>query len=184
MGRRMLTAAMVAFAAVPACGGAEESSEAGAAHGGEEADNAPQSFTVRLDSETTAENVIPQIVIAGRGQLAAMCEAAQPGAWVRILNPLASGAYTDVLCTSVLDGDGPTGEASAALVSDESDGPIGTVQQKWSPFGLACSVLTMGAGLVASYALCPRATNPDDKKNCDYVTAGGLSGLGLLCFLL
>jgi hypothetical protein len=165
---------MVACAAMPACGGVEESSEAGVPHA------APQSFTVGLDAATTTENVIPQILAGGRGQLAVMCEAAQPGASVRIFNPLVAGASADVSCASVLDGDGSTGEASAALVSDESDGPIGTVQQKLTPIGLGCGVFMLGAALYANHVLCahPTAEQPD---KCRLVSELGLGTLGVAC---
>lgn len=182
MHRKIAMVGVLVAVSAAGCGGAEESSEPGTPYGGDEADNAPQRFTVRLDRATTAENVIPQIVAAARGPLASMCEE-HPGASLRIMNPLASEAYQDVPCTSVLGGDSATGEANAALVSDENDGPIGTVQQKWSPFGLVCSALTIGSSLVANYALCPKAINPTDEKHCRWVSDGGFGTLSFLCFL-
>jgi hypothetical protein len=173
MGRRMWTAGMVASVALPACGGAEESSEAGAT------DAVPQSFTVGLDPATTPENVIPQIVAAGHDQLAILCES-RPDGSVRIVHPLASDAYTDVSCASVIDVDGSTGETSAAVVSKEPDEPIGTAQQKLTPIGLGCGIFMLGAGLFANHVLCahPRADQPD---KCRLVSELGLGSLGVAC---
>src|SRR4051812_16955803 len=64
---------------------------------------APDVYQVPLAADTTAENVVPQIVEAGRAELAAVC-AQTPGAAVRVLNPLASGDYVDVPCSALLDG--------------------------------------------------------------------------------
>jgi hypothetical protein len=180
MNRRIATVGMIVAVAAVGCGGADESGESGTPYGVEEADSARQTFTVRLDRATMAENIIPQIVAAARGQLAPMCEE-HPGASLHIMNPHASEAYQDVPCTSVLGGDGATGEVSAALVSDEADGPIGTVQQKLSPFTLACGLLVGGAGLFATYALCPAAKTPESARNCGYVTNGGLFATGIMC---
>src|SRR5262249_52928952 len=150
--------------------------DTGATRGQEPAEIAPQSFTVWMDPKTTtAENVVPRITAAAHGQLAAVCEGAEPGASVRIINPI-SGADGSVSCASLVDGDGATGEAGAALFDMESDAVLG-----WTPVGLACGILTVGAGLVAAYALCPHATKPRDKKDCDYVTAGGFTTLSILC---
>jgi hypothetical protein len=49
-----------------------------------------QSFEVQLSRDVTAETVIPAIVEAARGQLAAVCEVT-PGVAFRISNPLALG---------------------------------------------------------------------------------------------
>jgi hypothetical protein len=137
------------------------------------------SFTVPLDPETTDENMTPQIVAAGRGPIAAMCEAV-PDASVRIFSPLASGAYEDISCASVLDRGESTGEASAALLTDEGDGPIGTAQQRWSPFGLGCTIATGLAYLFASRVLCahPKAERPEACRN---VTDAGFFGIGVMC---
>ena len=75
-------------------------------------------------------------------------------------------------------------QQSSGPVSEESDEPIGAAEQPWSPFGLACGVITLGSGLVSTFALCPRARNPHDRRGCDYLTAGGFTGLGLLCVFI
>lgn len=138
------------------------------------------SFTVMLPRDITAETVIPAIVAAGHAELAAGCEGT-PGAMIRILNPLAPDAFALVSCSSVLGGFDTTSAASAMFINDGRDGSIGTVQQKWSPFGLGCTLAVGAAALVATYALCPRATNPQDEKYCGYVTNGGFTGLGVMC---
>src|SRR5512132_1452227 len=60
-----------------------------------------RSFEVQVPRDVTAETVIPALVEASRGELAVVC-AATPGASIRIMNPLASGTFEDVSCTSVL----------------------------------------------------------------------------------
>jgi hypothetical protein len=170
---------MAMLAILSGCGDVEQTSNTEAVHGVEQADI---SFTVPLDPATTGENITPQIVAAGHGQIVAMCEA-EPGASVRIFSPLAYGAYEDISCASVLDGDEATVEASAALVTDENDGPIGTVQQRWSPFGLGCTVATGLAWLFASRVLCdhPKAERP---KACRNVTDAGFLGVGVMCVFM
>jgi hypothetical protein len=132
-----------------------------------------KSFAVRLDRATTADNVIPQIVAAGHEQLDAACEAAQPGASVRIFNPLASGAYQDVSCASVLGGDGSTGEASAALVSNVSDEPIGTAPQKLTPLAIVCVLGGLAVNAITQYG-CER-NYPNDLA-CPWVSTVGSWG--------
>jgi hypothetical protein len=139
-----------------------------------------QSFEAQLPGDITAETVIPAIVAAGRVELAAACATA-PGASIRVMNPLASSAFEDVSCSSVLQSLESTAATSASFTGNDSDGPIGTAQQKWSPFGVGCTVAVGLAALVATYALCPRATNPQDEKHCGYVTNGGFTGLGVMC---
>ena len=178
-----IVVAIAALVGLPACGATEESSEASTERDSkEETAIVPQSFVVELDRTTTAEEAIPQLLKAARHQLAAAC-ADYPMATIRVFNPLASGAYTDVPCASVLSGNDAAGEASAALMNDEVDGPIGTAQQRWSPFGLTCSILTIGSGLVANWALCPRVTNRRDERRCRIWSDAGFSSLGFLCFL-
>jgi hypothetical protein len=181
MNRKFATVGIILVMAAVGCGGADESGEPGTPYNGDEAGNAPQSFTVRLDRGTTAENVIPQIVAAARGQLAPMCEE-HPGASVRIFAPLASNAYTDVPCSSALADDGANGEASAALVISESDGSIGQAQQKLGPISfLMCGLFAGGSTLFTTYVLCPRARTERDRANCGHVSAGGGFALGILC---
>src|SRR4051812_37019259 len=85
-------------------------------------------FEVSLTANTTSENVIPQIVEAGHDELAAAC-ASNPTASIRIFNPLASGSYADVTCSTVLAGGEFIGQASEALTSGGEH--VGQVQQKW-----------------------------------------------------
>lgn len=166
---------MAALAVVPGCGGAEQSSDA------ERHDIAPQSFVVELDRATTAEDAIPQILRAGRPQLATVCEE-QPDASVRIFNPLASEAYTDVSCASVLDGSSATGEASAALHTDEKDGPTDEARQEIGPISfLMCGLFTGGTLLTTRYAICPRARNARSRQNCDDVGLWGGIAMGVVC---
>lgn len=142
-----------------------------------------QRFEVQLPRDVTVEAVVPAIVAAGHAELAAACES-MPGAAIRILNPLASGSYEDVSCASVLEGDASSAATGGALASDECDGPIGTVQQKWSPFGLGCTIAVGAAVLFSTYVLCPRARTPQDEKYCGYVTNGGFAGLGVACVFM
>lgn len=144
---------------------------------------APLAFEVWLRDDTTLETVIPQILAAGQDQLAAACHE-YPGTSIRVFNPLASGDYVDVPCTSAPIGNELNGEASAALTRDPRDERIGLSQQKLSPVGFVCSALMFGSGLIGTYALCPRATNPQDERNCGHVSNFGFGGLGFLCFLL
>jgi hypothetical protein len=52
---------------------------------------ASKTFVAPTSSTTTAGTVIPQIIAAGREQLAAAC-VVNPGASIRIINPLVSGS--------------------------------------------------------------------------------------------
>lgn len=170
--------ALAALMGAPACGAADEATEVQADRDGAEVP--PRSFYLELDEATTAESVIPQILEAGRPELAAAC-ADRPEAAIRILNPLDPGAFADVPCSSMLGGGV---EASAAPGSEGGDEPIAAAQQPWSPFGLACGVLTLGSGLVSTFALCPRARTHHDRQGCDLLTAGGFSGLSVLCMFI
>jgi hypothetical protein len=169
MNRMIIGLALTPLAVVPACGGAEESSDTAEARGEEQAATAEQSFTVWLDPATTAESVIPQIVAAARGPLAAVCEE-HSGVSVRIVHPLASG-WVDVSCASALAGDGATGEASAALVSDEEDGPVGEARQPFfSPIGATCTLLGLGLTAVTAYG-CER--NYPHSRECPWLSTVG-----------
>ena len=79
-----------------------------------------QSFVVQLSPDVTAESVIPAILAAGHVQLAAACETS-PGASVRIVHALASGAFTEVPCSRILGGES-TEQTSGALTSGEQVG--------------------------------------------------------------
>lgn len=69
---------------------------------------ASNEIVMQLRGDTTAETVIPQIVEAGREQLASAC-APTPTASVRIFNPLAEGSHEDVACSTILDGGSRSG---------------------------------------------------------------------------
>jgi hypothetical protein len=177
------TVGVIVAAALIGCGGEEESSELGTPYGRDEADNASQSFAVRLDRATTEENVIPRILAAGHDQLVAACEA-KPAASVRILNPLASEEYADVSCASVLGDGSTTGEARAALVTDEIDGPIGEAQQRIGPISaLACGIAGIGTTLFTRYALCPQGRTERARRNCEDAGIWGTIGIGVLCMI-
>ena len=128
----------------------------------------------------TAEDVIPAILAVGHAQLVIACEQT-PEASVRILNPLASGDYADVACSSILEG---TRQTSDALTSDEKDGPIGTTQQKFGPISLlACGIGTIGTALFTRYALCPGAPTERDRTSCNDVGLWGGTALTVVCTL-
>lgn len=183
MNRKIATAGIAALVAVAGCGGSEESNAGGVPHGEEQAATAPQDFTVELDRSTTAESVIPQIVTAGHDQLVAACEA-KSAASVRILNPLASEEYADVSCASVLGDDRVTGEARAALVTDEIDGPIGEAQQRIGPISLmACGIAGIGTSLFTRYALCPRGRTERARRSCEDAGLWGTVGIGVICMI-
>ncbi|WP_437593473.1 hypothetical protein [Sorangium sp. So ce1000] len=175
--------ALAALMGAPACGAADDTSEARADRGSaENVEETPRNFYVGLARDTTAESVIPQILEAGRPELAAAC-ADRPEAWIRLFNPLDAGAYADVPCSLMLHDDAAAAEESAVPVS-EGDEPIGAAQQRWSPVGLACGVLMLGSSLVSTFALCPRARNPHDRQGCDILTAGSFSTFGVMCMFL
>ncbi|WP_437312987.1 hypothetical protein [Sorangium sp. So ce385] len=62
--------ALAALMGAPACGAADEPSAAGDEGGADEAGLPPRQFELSLDPE---EPAIPQIVAAGRHELAAAC---------------------------------------------------------------------------------------------------------------
>ena len=132
-----------------------------------------QSFVVQLPSDVTTESIIPAIVTAGHEELASAC-AVTPGASIRILNPLASGAFKDVSCASVLQGKG-TAETSAAPSGDPAGERIGEAQQPLTPVG---GVLCGLASLIATTAAaneCKKWRGP----NSQVCGVGGF-GSGLL----
>ena len=114
---------------------------------------------------------------AGQDQLAPVC-VGNPDASVRAFNPLASGSYEDVLCSVILDDGRSIGHASEALVSGSER--IGQVQQKWSPFGLGCSLFVLGAGILMNHLAChyPTAEHPEA---CSNLLEGGMGALGIAC---
>ncbi|WP_437599817.1 hypothetical protein [Sorangium sp. So ce590] len=173
--------ALAVLVGAPACGAPEEPSRGVEEDAGEEdAGPAPRSFVVALDRATTAESVIPQIVQAGRPELAAAC-ADSPEALVRIFNPLDPGAFADVPCASVLHGGAVAEDTSPAPLFEEGDEPIETDQQALSPFSLGCAVFVLGSSLIATRAICPRARNPRDMKRCQNWSDAGFGGISIMC---
>ncbi|MGK3966355.1 hypothetical protein WMF38_19490 [Sorangium sp. So ce118] len=163
-----------------ACGTADEATETRADRSGAEDGEMPAaSFYLGIDRATTPESAIPQILEAGRPELAAAC-ADHPDALVRVFNPFDPGAFADVPCASMLS----SAETSAAPTSEDSGEPIATARQPWSPIGLGCSIFMFGAGMVATSALCPRARDPRDAQRCSNYSGGALGALGLLCSLI
>lgn len=134
-----------------------------------------------MTPSTTAETVIPQILAAGHDELASMC-AVNPAASIRVFNPLASGSYADVTCSAILVGGESVERSSDALTSGNEH--IGQVQQEWSPFGLVCSALVLGATLAWNWPGSRTGCNTPGAENptaCQFVTGVGGGGLGLLC---
>ncbi|XYH98570.1 hypothetical protein ACMHYB_02065 [Sorangium sp. So ce1128] len=121
--------------------------------------------------------MIPQLLEAGRHELAAAC-ADRPEAWIRVFNPLDPGAYGDVPCASMLCGEA---EASTEPAPDADIEPIGAAQQPWSPIGLGCGIFMLGATRVATSVLCPRARDPRDAQRCADDSGAALGTLGVFC---
>jgi hypothetical protein len=182
MNRKIATVGVIMTVVLAGCGGAEESSESGTPSGSDEADSAPQYFTVRLDRATTAENVTPQILAASHDRLVSACEA-EPAASVRILNPLSSGEYADVSCASVLGDASAPGKARAALVTDEIDGPIGVAQQKGVISTVACFAGGTAVFLGTRYGICPHGRTERARTNCNDAGGWGGVGIGFVCML-
>jgi hypothetical protein len=87
-----------------------------------------------------------------------------------------------VPCSAALAGDGGTGEASAALVSDEEDGPTGEARQPIGPISIwACAIASIGTGLFTYYALCPQGRTERARRRCDKTGLWGSAGITLLC---
>ena len=140
-----------------------------------------QSFEVQFPFDVTTESVIAAIVAAGHDELAAACEST-PIAAIRILNPLASGEYSDVPCAAIL-GEEEMVETSAALTS-HADGPIGQTQQKIGPISLlACAIGSAGTGMFTRYALCPHGRTERDRTKCNDVGLWGSAGITFICTL-
>ena len=137
----------------------------------------PQTFYVWLRGDMTAENAVSAIVAAGRDQLAGACESA-PDSSLRILNPLASGDYADVACSSILDGD--TGQTSEALASVEH---IGQVQQKGVISTVACFAAATTVFVGTRYGVCARGKTEKIRTDCNDVGSWGNVGLGFVCGL-
>ncbi|WP_437587339.1 hypothetical protein [Sorangium sp. So ce1000] len=167
---------MAALIGAPACGTGYEPSAAGEEGGAEEAGVPARHFELSLDPE---EPAIPQIVTAGRPELAAAC-ADRPEGLIRIFNPLDPGVFADVPCASVLSGDAAAQEQSAVPASEGAE-PIGEAQQRWSPLTIGCAAFVLGSTLIATRAICPRATNPRAEKHCNRWSDVGFGTLTLMC---
>ena len=144
---------------------------------------ASKAFVALTLPTTTAETVIPQIVEAGREQLAAAC-VINPGASVRIINPLASGVYTDVPCSTILDGGESVGQTSEALKSGGEH--IGQTQQKGVITTVACFAAGTALFLGTRYGVCeygggPGAEGDRRRANCNDIGSWGGVGLGFVC---
>ena len=180
MRRLLLSVPLMLLAmAGPACGGADDPASESPTEPG-----ASESFVVRLTPDTSKEGVTQQIVEAGQAQLAIAC-AGNSGASVRIFNPLASGDYTDVPCSAILDGGESVGQASEALTSGSER--IGMTQQPLSPFSLVCSALMLGATLAWNWPYGQEGCNAPGAENpsaCRALTSFGGGALGLLCALI
>ncbi|AUX35697.1 MULTISPECIES: hypothetical protein [Sorangium] len=170
---------LAALMGASACGAPDEPSDAGAESGGaEDIPPALRSFEVSLDEGTTTESVIPQILEAGRPELAAAC-ADRPEALIRIYNPLDPGAFTDMPCAASLGGaEAAEGSVVPASAGDE---PIEATQQRWSPFSLGCAAFILGSTLIATREICPRATNPRAARHCNRWSDVGFGTLTLMC---
>ncbi|XXY53342.1 hypothetical protein WME91_19620 [Sorangium sp. So ce269] len=173
--------ATVALVEAPACGAADEPTDAGGEQDGRaEADPLPRSFAVSLDPVTTAETVIPRMLEAGRHELTAAC-ADRPEASIRVFSPLDPGAHGDVPCASMRCGEA---EASTEPALDADSEPIGAAQQPWSPIGLGCGIFLLGATRGATSVLCPMARDPRDAQRCSDTSGAALGTLGVFCGFL
>jgi hypothetical protein len=146
---------------------------------------ASNAFVALLPPTTTAETVIPQIVEAARDRLAAAC-VASPGASVRINNPLASGDYEDVACSTILEGGESIGQTGEALVSGGEH--LGQTQQKGIITTAACFAGGAALFLGTRYGVCkygggPGAEGDRRRGNCNDVGGWGSLGLGFVCTL-
>lgn len=175
-----ITAELACTAMLTGCAADTTTFDQGPAPAAEQPITEPQAFTLRLDSATTAETVIPAIMAVGHDQIAMACEA-NPGASIRIFNPLAPGDYADVPCTAILGDNESTGGTGAALTSD-IDGPIGQDRQKIGPISfLMCGLFAAGSTLALNYGVCPHARTPKDRKNCGHVSNFGGAAITILC---
>ena len=146
--------------------------------GAEQAAPTAKTFEVTLRGEMTTESVVSAIVAAGREELAAAC-AAMPEMTIRIMNPLASGAFEDRLCTTLLSSEG-TAEASEAFVSAEH---IGHAQQKSIITSVACFTAATTAFIGTSYGICPHGKTEKIRTDCNNWGGWGGVGLGFVCGL-
>ncbi len=117
-------------------------------------DGFTRAFAVDLD-RSKPNDAIAAVLAAGHAELAAACEEIPDGA-VRIVNPLASGDFTDVSCANILGGASGASGASATLTSDPAVERIGESRQGLgflAPF--LCGIVSMGL-LKTHQGLCER----------------------------
>lgn len=144
----------------------------------EPADAVAPTFEVRLGSKMSQEAVIPEILAAGHDQLVTACTA-DPGATIRVFNPLASGDFADLTCGSVLRGKA-AGQAAAPFTNNGES--TGQTEQPLGPISLvACGLFAAGSFLFLNEVLCPRATSPQDRENCGHVGNFGSAAITILC---
>ena len=141
-----------------------------------------RAFKVDLGPLASVADVIPAIVEAGRAQLSTACEAT-PGATVRIVNPLASGDFTDVSCADILATPAAlTGQTSEALSNEPGRERIGQAQQGLGAISLvACGLFAAGSFLFLNEVLCPAAKTPSARTDCSHVANFGGAGITILC---
>ncbi|WP_437516374.1 hypothetical protein [Sorangium sp. So ce1099] len=177
-----ISLALAALMGAPACGAPDEATEPQADRDIQEGAESPAaSFYVELDQTTAPEDAIPQILEAGRSELAAAC-AGRPEMLVCVFNPLDPGAYADVSCASMLSGDASAREQRPG--PGNGDEPIGVTQQRWSPIGLGSGLFMFGATMIATSALCPRARGPGRAQRCSDYSGAALGSIGVLCAFL
>ncbi len=63
----------------------------------------------------------------------------------------------------------------------EGDEPTGVAQQRWSPLSLGCAAFILGSSLIATRAVCPRASNPRDMHRCQNWSDAGFGTLTIAC---
>jgi hypothetical protein len=160
---RRILQAIGSLAATSVCIGAAQARDA-----------EPQFFAVELNRSTTAPDPIQQIIDAGRPEIAESC-ASNPTATVRVFSPIASGAYSDVSCASIL-------EAAAATPSNENEERIGEARGALGPITfLMCGIFAAGSTLFMTYGICPHARNPRDRRNCEHVSNFGSAAMTIMC---
>lgn len=142
--------------------------------------SASQIFEVQFEPAAQAEEAIPAIVEAGRDKLASACSGT-PDASIRIMNPLASGAFEDVPCATILGGGESAEQSSEALTRGGER--IGQAQQKGVITTVACFAGAATVFLGTRYGVCPHGRTEQDRTNCNDAGNWGQAGLGFLCAL-
>lgn len=144
-------------------------------------------FTFKTYSDMTVDNITDVVIANGFDEITTVCQRL-PDASVRIINPLASGAFEDVPCSFFLEdgvvnqsmGPFTSGGERAGQVQQGIGGPISTAACFLGP-------LVIGAGLGWNWwgmkGLCPRIEDPKARSNCDALTFGGPAFIGVLCVI-